>query len=257
MNSPFDYVFRKLSAAGFAHFIFVFLLFFINGMTLFEVSEQLGSYWFWGAFYVYGILVSCAIDYLIKIRKHHETWLGTLFFYFGFGFLPFIFMFFPYIAYTILAGLVGAFAAGLFYIGEITVAKRNWSKWVFAIIIPAIMVFIALHDFTKKENWQAHETETSYHATFTYFNGEHRIPIELEKGEVLTFTIDMDSVNGAGYGHHVEDENGHYVGMDTAEDKFNHALNKSSITADRAGVYSIVTRGQQMRGSISVIWSKE
>ena len=43
------------------------------------------------------------------------------------------------------------------------------------------------------------KTENSFEASFQHFSGEHKVPIELKRGDILEFTIESQAENSNGY----------------------------------------------------------
>ena len=43
------------------------------------------------------------------------------------------------------------------------------------------------------------KTENSFEASFQHFTGEHKVPIELKRGDILEFTIESRIENPNGY----------------------------------------------------------
>ncbi len=245
--------YSKFVAANFAFFLFLFIVLLINGLSLFELSDLLQFFWFWLAFYPYAILASFVIDAILHIPKSKSRRFLPFFLYIGFGFLPFLF-FHQEIPFMIIAGLVGAFAASLFFVGTLVATKNKWLAVFFAIFVPCLLLFVAWNDFTKKENWQEVKTVSSYKASFDYFNGEHRIPFNLRENQEVTFYIDIHANNGGGHGLHVENEHGDFVPMETPPGTMD-ADNNISFIAEETGMYFIVISGNRLRGGITVNWN--
>lgn len=241
-NTFINNIYRKLVGAGFSFSFFVIYLLIIGSFNLFELSEILTSPWLWIPFYVYGLLSSFMIDWLGRIWSWASRFAFLLHVFAGF--IVFLFIFDFRLA-LIIAGPVGALAALLFYIGIKFVTKNKWISYVFALILPLIFLVVSMTDFTKKENWQAIETETSYEAEFSYFNGEHKIPIQLAKGEELSFHVEFFTDDG--WGNHLEDKNGKYQLMIEQGDRL-------VFTADKESEYYIVVKGHRANGRFIVDW---
>ena len=43
------------------------------------------------------------------------------------------------------------------------------------------------------------KTENSFEASFQHFSGEHKVPIELRRGDILEFSIESRAENPDGY----------------------------------------------------------
>lgn len=235
-------IYKKLVGAGFSFSFFVIYFIMIQSFNLYELSKTLMSPWLWIAFYGYGLLSSFLIDWLGKIWPWAKRW--TFLLHIFAGFIIFIIIFEFWLA-LIIAGPVGAIAALLFYIGIKFVTKNKWISFIFAIILPIIFIVVSMTDFTKKENWEAVETETSYEAEFSYFNGEHKIPIQLTKGETLSFHVDFHTNDG--WGNHLENKKGKYQGMTEQGDRLVYIARED-------GEYYIVIKGDRASGRFIVDW---
>ena len=68
-----------------------------------------------------------------------------------------------------------------------------------------LIIFITIHlvDIervgTSKEQWVERKTDNSFEASFQHFSGEHKVPIELKRGDILEFTIESQAENSNGY----------------------------------------------------------
>jgi len=245
MKKGFTYLLKKLAAASFAFLIFMLITTIISGFSLFDLSKMLESHWLWMAFYLYAIICSIIIDGLHHIFSN-KLWM-TLILYSVFGFLPFIFIFIEEIGFIIIAGVVGAGAALLYYIGWTVATKNKWSTIVFAFVVPILFIFVLNYDFTTKENWQETYDDNRYEASFSYFSGEHKIPINLEKGDTLSFSISFNAKNDGGWGNHFENKRGDYLPMVENGRSLEYDANKSEE-------YYIVVSGHRVSGSFSVDW---
>lgn len=105
--------------------------------------------------------------------------------------------------YTVIAGIVGALCALLFYGGTILSHQNRLFKYGFSFVIPLAIMILSTIDFTEKKGWQETRTDSTYEASFGYFNGKHEIPIEVERGETLTFSVSVMNKNGGGHGYHI------------------------------------------------------
>ncbi len=241
-NAIIDNIYIKLVGAGFSFSFFVIYFMMMQSLNLYELSKTLTSPWLWIAFYGYGILSSFLIDWLGKMWLWAKRWAFLLHIFAGF--IVFVFLFDFWLA-LLIAGPVGAIAALLFYIGIKFVTKNKWISITFAIILPVIFVVVSMTDFTKRENWEVAKTETSYEAEFSYFNGEHKIPIQLAKGKVLSFHVDFHTNDG--WGKHLENNKGKYQGMTEQGDRL-------VFTAKEEGEYYIVIKGHRASGRFIVDW---
>lgn len=241
----YHYSYIKFIGAGFSFSVFMFIYLVIIQFDLFELSQTLKEPLLWIAFYGYGMLCSILIDVMIKFLPKFQA---TPFILYGlFGFFPFIF-FEPHIAYIMIAGIIGLCAALLFYVGVTAITKNKWTSIVFSVILPLLLVFVMVNDFTQKINWQSERLDSSYEASFSYFHGEHKIPIKLTKGEKLTYTVTFYAENDGGWGYHFENKKGDYLPM--AED--GHYL---EYDVEKDEKYFIVIGGDKVRGNFNVKWN--
>lgn len=241
-NAIIDHIYNKFVGAGFSFSLFVIYFIMIESFNLYELSGALTSLWVWAAFYGYGILISFLIDGLGRVWPWAKRW--TFLLHIFAGFIVFVFLFDFWLA-LLVAGPVGAMAALLFYMGTKFVTKNKWTSFIFAILLPIVFVVVSMTDFTKKENWEAVKAETSYEAKFSYFNGEHKIPIQLAKGEVLSFHVDFRTNDG--WGNHLENKKGKYQPMTEQGDRL-------IFTAEEESEYYIVVNGNRASGEFIVDW---
>lgn len=238
------YLYSKLVGAGFSFFIFIIFLIIQSSLNLYQLSEALTSPWLWAVFYVYGILSSFIIDWIVVKSSWARRW--PLFLHIFAGFIVFFFVFGFWIT-LLVAGPIGAIAALLFYIGMKFVSKNKWSALIFAIILPLLLTIVSMTDFTQKKNWVEVRNEKQYEATFSYFNGAHKIPIQLVKGDELSFAVDFYASNDGGWGSRFEDVKGTYLPMIEHGDLLIY-------TADEDGEYYIVVGGNRLSGKLVVEW---
>lgn len=241
-NAIIYYLYKKLVGAGFSFSIFVICIIQISSLNLYELSETLTSPWIWVAFYGYGLLCSLMIDWLGRKWVWAKRWAFLL--YIFAGFILFAFVFNHWVIFLI-AGTIGAIVALLFYIGTQFITKNKWVSFIFAMILPILFIVVSMTDFTKKENWEVIQDESIFEAKFTYFNGEHKIPIQLAKGEVLSFHVDFQTEDG--WGNHLENKKGKYLPM-------TEQGNKLVFTAEEEGEYYIVVNGDRASGRFVVDW---
>lgn len=238
-------IYHKLIAAGFSFTVFVVYLF-IAHMNMFEFSHMLKEPLLWLAFYGYGISCSLIIDGILKLKRVN---IKSYILYCFFGFIPFIF-FDTHLIFILIAGSVGVIAAILFFIGIKYITKSKIASILFSIILPLLLIFISTQDFTKQENWNSTRHDSSFEATFSYFNGEYKIPLDLNQGEMISYNVLFHADNAGGWGYHLENKKGDTVGM-------NEVGNYLEYDVDEDGTYFIVVRGDQLRGSFTVKWKIE
>ncbi|PAV30494.1 hypothetical protein CIL05_05155 [Virgibacillus profundi] len=239
---PF-YLYTKLIGAGFSFSVFIVFMTFMISFDLFELSELLSNPLLWAAFYVYAILCSIIIDGIIKLWPKLKSRIVLLYIFAG----CIVFAIPMYhIIYFLIAGSIGAAAALLFYYGMKIIKPRFWLSIIFAIGMPILFIVISIVDFTDKENWVEERNSFGFESTFDYFHGEHKIPIDLEKGEVIIFQVNIYDESG-GWGYHFEDEKGNHAGMESRGEK-------SAFEALEDGEYYIVLHGDEAKGRFEVDW---
>ena len=54
-------------------------------------------------------------------------------------------------------------------------------------------------DWNIKRTMGRNKTDNSFEASFQHFSGEHKVPIELKRGDILEFTIESQVENSNGY----------------------------------------------------------
>ncbi|WP_042142119.1 hypothetical protein [Paucisalibacillus sp. EB02] len=245
-NKFFPYFLTKMAAAGFMLGVIAIYMLIMTGFDLYEFSEGL-TIWFL-VLMIYSIICSMLID-LIKLKVKQTNQIFEVLLYIIAGFAPFIFtMVLPFI---IIAGTVGAICAVIYLFATHFVTRNRIIKIVLAFVIPILLLISANIDFTTKTNWQETRNNTSYAATFDYFNGKHEIPIQVKAGKTITFSVEFIEKNHGGYGFSMRDDNRDYLGMEeVGDDKF-------KITAPKDGDYYVEIRGDSLQGRVLVNWGIE
>ncbi|WP_413366406.1 hypothetical protein [Lysinibacillus sp. 3P01SB] len=235
----------KMAGAGTGMTVLVIWTLVVSEIDWYEVSETLSNRYLWLLFFGYGLLVALLVEGVVwkfRIKRHSIRPIG----YMAAGFL--LFYVFGINVFAVIAGIISAVFAFLFYMGEMAARHSRSYRIVFAFVLPALFLVIAWIDFSVKQRWEENRTEEGYEATFGYFHGEHRIPVELKKGESVYFTINFEPANDGGYGHSFEDANGQPAGMEElGRDSFGYR-------AEQNGVYYIVLWGDRFNGSIAIDW---
>lgn len=241
------YVAAKLFATSFTLLLFGFL---IAGVTLFDMSKLISTKGILLLFVPYAIGYSIAVDCVVRLVKSHKTAFRLLLYIVG-GHLPFFFVMGKYTVFTFIAGSVGAICA-MIYLGAYSWIRR-FPKYAITLSIMLSLVVGALltFDFTVKKGWTEVRADYAYEAEFAYFHGIHAIKLNLNEGVTIRYSIDW-AVRSGGYGHHVLDDNGDYVGQTISEDGAVH-----SFKADQSGNYSIVVTGDRLSGNFTVNWTFE
>ncbi|MGR6009796.1 hypothetical protein ACT7CZ_24510, partial [Bacillus cereus] len=105
---------------------------------------------------------------------------------------------------------------------------------------------------TSKEQWVERKTDNSFEASFQHFSGEHKVPIELKRGDILEFTIESrtDNLNG-------------YIGDIKMASEFQEEENYLApagpntyhFAAIKTGTYYIIVSGNQLKGKLKIDWN--
>lgn len=238
-------VIAKMAGAGTGMTVLFLWILVTSRIDWYEVSETLSNRHLWLLFFGYGLLVALIVEGVIwKFRiKRREVRPVS---YMAAGFL--LFFAFGVNVFAVIAGIISAVFAFFFYVGEMAARHSKIYRFVFAFVLPALLLIIAWVDFSVKQGWKENRTEEGYEASFQYFHGEHRIPVELKKGESIAFTINFDADNGGGYGHSFEDVKGRPTGMDELGEDW------LGYKAEKDGIYYIVLWGDEVSGSILIDW---
>ncbi|WP_459501750.1 hypothetical protein [Bacillus sp. C1] len=244
-----SYLLIKLSAICFLTFSFLSFAFIQDEFNLYRLSELLSGLPYSPWFYVllcYALLCSFIID---KLSLEHPSVAKKVFLYIICGYLFFLpFHLFSDVSFSIffIAGTVGAICAVFFYYYTYIAQKKKWFRYSTPILISILWITIASTDFTEKEQWVEHTTKNEFEATFSYFNGEHKILIHLTKGETLEFTLSFPITGG--YGFHVSSEFNKIESMS----EINEDTNQLSVM--QTGTYYIVVTGDKLKGTIKANW---
>ncbi|KRF06552.1 hypothetical protein ASG89_19055 [Paenibacillus sp. Soil766] len=245
-----SYLLSKLSGAGIATLLFILFLFMNTGFDMYKIVEDVFQLKLLHFFYLYGIASSFVIDLFARLIPRIGK-LGKVLLYIIAGFA--IFMVHGFNAYTIIAGIVGALSALVFYGGTQWLKLKSPVKYAFSIAFPLLLVVVLNIDFTVKNGWSDKTTSTSFEANFTYFNGKHEIPVVVREGEKLSYAVEITNVNGGGYGYSLIDDNGDNLG---GRENNNGRL-KYSVTIKKTAEYRFVVKGDGLQGAIKVEWALE
>ncbi|MEO4054744.1 hypothetical protein [Solibacillus sp. CAU 1738] len=240
------YLSTKLAGAGFALTVFFMYLLFVENFNLYNFVETISNWWIWGIIFVYGIISSSIIDWLSKKWSIINS--NKIVAYILAGFL--FFFIFGISIFAVIAGIVGAIVAVIFLSG-VWLAKHSKKFTTVFIIMPLFFLVLIQFDFTVKKGWQETRNDEEYRATFKHFNGEHKIPFELDRGDVLTYTVNFYSNNGGGYGNSFQSEQRNLMGQTLLDD---YTL---QVEIEKAGTYNIVLTGDKLAGSFTVTWTIE
>ncbi|HHT7235898.1 MULTISPECIES: hypothetical protein [Bacillus] len=250
----FPYALIKFSAA--CSLFFSFLLFFFIGsdMNFFKTSEYLTGFiyifWFYLLF-LYAILCSVIID---KLNSKRNSTPRTILLYILCGYLFFL----PFHIYNggdviiiFIMGSVGAICSLFFYLCTCIANKSKWFRYMTAIIIPILFIAICSIDFTQKEQWVEHSTKNTFEADFSYFNGTHKIPVYVKKGETLEVNVNfLITENSAyqGYGTGFSSEFNKYEPLSELSD------DTYELSPSKTGTYYIEVTGYGIEGKIKTNW---
>ncbi|HDR7715485.1 hypothetical protein VSY18_25550 [Bacillus albus] len=256
-TSTFSYILTKLTAT---------LLLLISTLLLITSQPTLYSFLtglrellyvpFVPILAAYAIFCSICID---NLSLHTYTRLKTLCLYIFCGYLFFL----PLLLFKeadliefLFLGSIGAICSLFFYLCTVIATKLKWIQYVMPGIMLIIFITINFIDLerigTSKEQWVETKTENSFEASFQHFSGEHKVPIELKRGDILEFTIESRTENPDGYigdikmaSEFQEEEN--YlasVGPDTYH-----------FVAIKTGTYYIIVSGNQLKGKLKINWN--
>ncbi|MBS4200814.1 hypothetical protein KHA93_14355 [Bacillus sp. FJAT-49732] len=248
MKNTISYLIKKLAGAGFSLSIFFLFMLSTSNIDMYRFSKDISNPLLWLAFFGYGFICSIIIDFILsKFSQNNLSTKVILYVVAGFS----IFIIFGFNLFTIIAGTIGAIAALLFYFGTVIANQKSVIKYIFAFVMPILFLIIMNIDFTVKKQWSEVKKETSYSASFDYFNGEQQIPIKAKEGQTISFSIEMNNDNGGGHGHHILNEKGKLVPMIESTEK------NMKFSVEKTGVYRVVVTGDDLKGSFSVDWKIE
>ena len=240
------YLMIKFAGAGFLLAVNAMYLFVSSKLDLYDFVEDMSHPFFWIIIFGYGITCSLLIDFaMFKFPRAGYKLKLLLYIVAGFGF--FIISWNMYL--ILFAGIIGALCALIFYGGTWISSRIPAFRYIFSIVMPLGILFLMNVDFTEKEQWVEDKNDTSYTATFTYFNGKHEIPIEAKAGQIVHLSYKFTSTNGGGHGFHVLNEHNRLVGMTRVSD------NEVNWEVEDTGVYRAVVTGDDVSGKFKVNWS--
>lgn len=241
-----SYIITKLAGAGFSSSVFFIWMLFLSEFDMYKFSREISNGSVWTIFFGYGIGCSVIIDlFTWKMKSRKLSLIILLYVIAGYA----LFLIKGMNGITIFAGSIGALFSLLFYFGTYISNKKTVCKYLFAMVLPLGFLILKNYDFTEKVHWQELQTKSTYTASYEYFNGKHEIPIRAEEGQTITFSIYVTNGNGGGHGFHVIDERGKMVGMSE------ESGGKMKIHVHKAGIYRLVLTGDDLMGSMKVVWS--
>lgn len=253
-KTVFSYAIIKFSAACSLLFSFVLFFFIRSDMNFFKTSSYLTgflyNFWLYLLFF-YAILCSLVID---KLNAKHNSTPRKILLYILCGYLFFL----PLHIYnegdvivTFIMGSVGAICSLFFYLCTCIANKSKWFRYATAIIIPILLIAICSIDFTQKEQWVEHSTKNTFEANFSYFNGAHKIPIHVKKGETIEVNVNfLITENSAyqGYSTYFSSEFNKYEPLSELSD------GTYELSPSKTGTYYIVVTGYGIEGKIKTNW---
>ncbi len=249
------YIINKIAALGLLVFIMCIYLILSSEFDLYEFTEYISNINIWGLICGYALVATVLID-LVGYKWIEFTFKTSILLHCLAGFI----VFFPFMGihlFSLIAGGVGALCAFIYTISYYFIKKKKSLVWIALLVFP-LLLSIGLIDFTTKKEWIEEKTISSFSAEFERFNGKHGIPIDLEKGDVVTCHISFDQLNEGGYGYHISDSNGELVSMNELEKTDNEYDNKDTntiqFTAKKRGVYKLIVTGDHLKGKFDVKW---
>ncbi|MCR2821254.1 hypothetical protein [Lederbergia panacisoli] len=245
MKNKISYLIIKLAGAGFSLSLFFMFILTASKIDMYQFSRDISSPLLWLAFFGYGFICSIMIDFILgKFLQKSLSNKVILYAVAGFS----IFFIYGFSIFTIIAGTIGALAAVFFCFGTAIANQNSVFKYIFAFVMPIIFLIIINVDFTVKKQWTEVKSNTSFSASFDFFNGEQQIPIKAKAGQTVSATIILSNENGGGNGQHVLNEKGKLVPM------YESTEERIKFKAEKSGVYRIVITGDDLKGSFSVDW---
>ncbi|WP_045515850.1 hypothetical protein [Neobacillus niacini] len=240
-----SYLFTKLAGAGFTLFLFFTYLFLASGFDKYKFVESISSWNIWIIIFGYGVICSMMIDFLQwKIPRINNRIKVLLYIVAGYSF----FLIMGINVFAFIAGTIGALCSLLFYFGTYLSDRSKGTKFAFAILVPLFFIILLNVDFTEKVKWNEVRDDSSYTASFEYFNGKHEIPIKVQANQTAIISIEFINQNGGGHGYHVLNEKDKLVGMTEVQE------GTMKVNAEDTGVYRVVVKGDDIRGRFTVTW---
>lgn len=258
-TSTFSYILTKLTATFFLLLLISTLLLTTSQPTLYSFLAGLRELLyvpFVPFLAVYAIFCSICID---KLKLKTYTRLKTLLLYIFCGylfFLPFLIFKEADLIQFLFLGSIGAVCSLSFYLCTVIATKFKWIQYFVPSIMFIIFITINLVDLervgTSKEQWVETKNDNSFEASFQHFSGEHKVPIELKRGDILEFTIESQ----------VENLNG-YIGDIKMASEFQEEENYLApagpntyhFAAIKTGTYYIIVSGNQSKGKLKIDWN--
>lgn len=238
---------RTWTGAGFSIAFFALFMLHLARYDLYDWSQSFFHFRLAAIFYGYGLICSLLL-HLLAARFPRLAGVPLLVLH---GVLGFAFFLFRGVdAHVLIFGFFGAVFAFLFYAGVWYAGKSRPFTFLFAVLVPFLFLLVQQADFTVKRGWQERAEHSRFVATFDWFDWEHAIPLQLEKGEELEVRIRFDPENEGGYGYRVRTGRNGVVPMQPLGD------GHFRILPEADGEYRVIVRGSELKGSVTVEWEK-
>jgi hypothetical protein len=266
------YVLGKLTGAGVGIvFGFVYVLWTSGGdwvepfQLLWKDDSRTGGLGrlLWIALYAFGLPLSMAVDGVLRWRglKARPWVLALLHALAGFlFFVPMGLRSFPSgIAVLLIAGVIGALCALVFFAGTQWGRRSTWARWLLGVVLPLVIIGVAswMSDPVVR-GWEEQRTDVSYEASFQYMNGVYPVSIAANTGQTIDFKVtwmfaeDGEGITGLrAWGPEGRDSR---VDWETRTTTGNHTY-AGVIRADRDGEYSLGIHGDRVAGRFLVEWT--
>ncbi|MFD2639262.1 hypothetical protein [Piscibacillus salipiscarius] len=248
MTRSIHYILKKLAGAGF--FFVVLSSFLLLSSEIddgFEFVEEISVVFWWIILFS---LATSMIDFIVqKFLMNYQSIKLAL--YVVSGVLYFLLNPMEIWTFYFILGLIGAMAGLTVYMGMYLAKKSTILKIFLSIVVPLVCFIFLNLNFTDKQGWVEERTETSYEASFDYFNGRHEVPIKAEKGESITSSFEFNNINEGGWSFHILNELGQKVGRAEIND------DQTRFEAKRSGVYRFVIIGDDVEGRFRIEWAIE
>lgn len=248
-------VFSVLAGIGFAITAFALFVLVTSKFDLYSfavtLTEELPIKFI---FYGYGLPCSLVIESLMYLTRRQGIdlrWrtMGRLVLYIAAGYAFFLVQ--DNSVFAVIAGTVGAVSALMVCVGVQLSKGSARFRYGFAFAVPLILFLLLQIDFTVKRGWEEEVTASSFEAVFDYFHGKHEIPIYADRGQTITFRIQIHRSGDGGHGLHVLDRANDHVPMQEL------GSGTLAIHPEVSGVYRIVVTGDELQGSVQVTWEVE
>ncbi|WJH36606.1 hypothetical protein N6H14_13170 [Paenibacillus sp. CC-CFT747] len=244
----------KYAAAGVIGWAVTVYGLFASDFNLYEVSQAWRSPLGWGIFFGYAPLYTMAVDGLLFLLPKKPAFLKGCLYALG-GYLYFFLHPFGWGPGRLdmgfwIAGTVGAIIALAYGAAEAWLRRRRPRAAVIACMAPLLLWGLTILDYTYTREWQEKSTESGYEASFGYFNGEKRIPVEVPPGETVRLEISIARPTEGGWGFRVEDGKGRLVPT--------KMLREQQYLLTTPGRFDLVLTGDRWReGEVKICWKKE